>query len=494
MADEKNVNEKTSDYIESGYRVVKNVAEDLFSLNSVQDLDLFRIGKPTGFHKSADPDSRIKYYMESKMNVIDIIPCAYKLPLSKAIDTYNETGKLVALEALTPSISYELPVKEYQNVCKVYGLDSKYGGLRLYITDETTSTDQFDVAYSDNMIEGAINAMSDKGRQFKNLLRSVSSQADQTLKNIGQVGGATGGKIAGSLLEFLTPGDTGLTDSISKLGSAIGTAVALGQKFSLPKIWADSNYSPNMNAVVKLVSPYGHPDAIKEFIIQPLMYLLIMATSRTLDGISYGAAPKVTIKAYGVAHYPLAGITGITINRGGADTSFNIYRQPLSVNVSLSFQPLVNGFAAYEEAGHEASATNYNNCNEVTSDLSSGQAGKRALFPTLGSYIDSLRPIAINQIVTKHNVTGLGTHLENKKDTKFEPYEEGTQSSMDSTSRQNASQQATDSAKGQTEHNQPEYGSTTTRTRTVTINGVTKTYTEKVIIKSAKNAQELSIN
>jgi hypothetical protein len=471
--------DKKTDYVDTGVRIVKDIGGKLLSLKSMQNLDLFRIGKPTGFHKAVDPDSRIKYYMESKMNVIDIIPCSYTIPLGKSVEIENNDKVLTPLKGLTPAIGYEQAVKAYQDVCTVYGLDGKYAGLRLYITDETTSTDQFDVSYSDNMIEGQVNALSDMGRQFKNIMRSVSSQYDTVAAEYGQkVGGAIGG-MAGNLGEMLTD-NLQLKEGLSQLGASVGTAIALGQKFSLPKIWSDSNYSPNMNAVIKLVSPYGHPDAIKEFIIQPLMYLLIMASSRTLDGISYGSAPKVTVKAYGVAHYPLAGITGITIMRGGADTSFNIYRQPLSVNVSLSFQPLVSGFAAYEEAGHESS---YKDTNLINSDLNNGQAGQRALFPTLGTYIDSLKPIAINQIVTGHNVKGLGSHLENKKDAEIVAYPEGTQESMNETSRQTANQKATETAKGQTYYSR--------RVEEITGENIFGTFTKTVTTEKIRESKSI---
>ena len=449
------INEKKSDYIDSGMKFVEDVSNKLFTLYSVQNLQLLRIGKPTGFHKLADPKSRIKHYMESKMNVIDIVPCTVKIPLTKAFEKTNPSGDSEILEALIPSIDYKDSIGDFQNVCNSYGLDNKFGGLRLYITDETTSTDQFDVQHTDNMLESAINAVSDKGRTFRDTFRSASGSYDRLASNFGtKIGESTFG-FAGGVVDSLAGNENEeLKKNLAKLGGAVGRAVALGQKFSLPKIWSDSNYTPNMNAVVKLVSPYGHPDAIKEFIIKPLMYLLIIASSRTTDGISYRAAPKLSIKAYGVANFPLASISGITVRRGGADTSFNIFRQPLSVDVSLTFQTLVNGFAAFDSAGKDPSGGLFKDSNIIRSDINNAQAGRRALFPTLGTYLESLKPVAINKIATEHNIKNLpnmsGLDLTKIPSEELRDHVKGTEDQMNANKRLNINSKGKETATEQT--------------------------------------------
>lgn len=463
----KDVDERKTDAVTSGMKIVQDVAHDLFQLRSVQNLELFRIGKPAGFHKGADPHSRIRYYMESKMNVIDIIPCEFKIPLTKALEITekNSENEKVIIDALMPAIDYGDAVEEYQKVCGAYGLDNNYGGIRLYITDETTSTDQFDVQYTNNMLESALNGLTDKGRQLRDIMRSVTGSYDREATKAGSSLGGTAGGILGGVIDSLTGSeDNTFRENLTQLGSSVGQAIALGQKFSLPKIWSDSNYTPNLNAVVKLVSPYGHPDAIKEFIIKPLMYLLIIASSRTRDGISYRAAPKLSINAYGVANFPLASISGITVRRGGADTSFNIYRQPLSVDVSLTFQTLVNGFAAFDSPGKDPSSVLWGESNKIVSDINNAQAGRRALFPTLGTYLESLRPIAINKIVTKHNIKGLprtpGLEALAKQDSttdyqklpssELKERTQGNETTISATTQSNVNQRANETATGQT--------------------------------------------
>lgn len=452
------VGDRTTSAINSGVKEAKSIANQLFDLKGVQNLQLLRIGKPCGFSKSVDKGSRIGYYMESKMNIIDLVPCKFAIPLKKALESTNKKGQSEIYDALLPAVGYKDAVDEYQNICGIYGLDNNYGGLRLYITDETTATDQFDTQYADNLISSKVNTLSDMGRQFREFMRSVSSNygkvASQKMTDLGNEAGKWIGDVFGK--------STG--EDLGKIGGAMGNLIAQGSKLSLPKIWSDSNYTPNLNAVVKLVSPYGHPDAIKEFIIRPLMYLLILCSARTSDGLSYRSSPKLSIKAYGIAEYPLASIAGLTIRRGGADTSFNIYRQPLSVDVSITFQTLINGFAVYDSAISNSDNKAYKSSNQITSiQKTDAKAAKHALFPTLGTYLDSLRPVALSKIVTQNNITslpitpGLGNLAEfdvpssGSKTLVNTPIDrpKGTAETMQETARNNANSTASATVKNQ---------------------------------------------
>lgn len=404
------LNKIVTEAFDSGVKAAKDIKDTLFKIQSVENLRLFRIGKPSGFSKRVDPDSRIKWYMESKMNVIDIIPCDYMIPLNKALETFGEEGtKTDIVDALTPHISYGAAVKEYQKICGLYGLEEGYGGLRLYLTDETTSTDDFTNTYTPNIIDTGFNKLRDMTKWAREIGRSVSSNYDEASRKYGRIGGEKAAELAGTAVDFATGlagFDTELASKLKILGGAVGEAIAAGNKISWPKLWSDSTYTPNISAVVKLVSPYGHPDAIKEFIIKPLMHLLIMAAPRTGDGISYGHTPKITLKGYGMAHLPLAQISNINLRKGGADTSYNIYRQPLSVDVSLQFQSLVDGFAVFDKESIMHKST-YTDSEKITLDINTARGGKLTFFPTLGTIVDSLRPVAINKIVTKHNIQDL---------------------------------------------------------------------------------------
>jgi hypothetical protein len=83
-------------------------------------------------------------------------------------------------------------------------------------------------------------------------------------------------------------------------------------------------------------------------------------------------------------------ISNITLRRGGNDTSFNIYKQPLTIDVSLDFNYLVKGFAAYT---YESKSNSDENLFGTAEDYEYIQRenGDTAL-PTLGHIVKSLRP------------------------------------------------------------------------------------------------------
>ena len=100
--------------------------------------------------------------------------------------------------------------------------------------------------------------------------------------------------------------------------------VLKGQKLALPKIWQSSSYSSAFSVSTKLFSPYGSPKAIKKYIIRPLTLILLMGMPQTDDMVSYGKPFAVTVRSWGTSFLTLAGITNITLQRGGADSVFNI--------------------------------------------------------------------------------------------------------------------------------------------------------------------------
>jgi hypothetical protein len=403
---------KNKDELIAAGRGITDGALLALAIQDVENLSLLPVGKPNSFHPSIDPNQRVHHYLESKMSIIDVIPCNYIFPLTKAGEILNENTQdsSVILDSMLPKISYGQAVTEFGKVCKHYGLPGSYGGIRLYLTDETTSTDEFSNTYTNNWLQDAFNALTDKGRKFREVARSVSSAYDSAIaKGIGDAGGAAGGAI-GSLTDAFTGGN--FEAEFKAIGERLGVALGTGNRISLPKLWSESSYRPNLSAVVKLVSPYGHPKAIKEFIIKPLMHLLIMASSRTPDGLSYGQSPKLTIKAYGITYLPLASIQSITLRRGGADTSFNVYRQPLSIDVSIMFESLLDGFAVHTgDFGDISKASVFHDSDDVEQDYRTAKAGERALFPTLDNVISSLRPMAISKLVDRHNKGQLSSSL-----------------------------------------------------------------------------------
>ncbi len=120
---------------------------------------------------------------------------------------------------------------------------------------------------------------------------------------------------------------------------------ALGIQTALPKEWFKSDYNNTLQLMIKLVSPSGDDESIQEFILKPLLFMVMAVSPITYDGINFGYPPLWEVQAEGLMDIQLAGISAMTITRGGNDTQFNRFNQPLNVDVRLTIEPLINGFA-----------------------------------------------------------------------------------------------------------------------------------------------------
>jgi len=350
--------------------------------------DFFIIGKPCGFSNDVDPNQQIKNYMLRKMNIIDIIPCSCEIRPSKVAQDFKQSGPNAF--SFIPKIYFDDAIERFNKLSELYKLKS-YKAIRLFITDETQSADQLDNIYAANIFQQVIDTLSEKGQQIKDALKYFQRDLDWN-------------KIIGS--SYLEKGKQSLKDFLSKdfglssqqiegsghIVQTLGNIILRGSRVSFPRIWSRSEYKPNLIANIKLVSPYGDPKAIKEFIIKPLMYLLMLASPVTDDGISYGFPSTVMIRAYGLSMINIASISSISLRRGGNDTAFNFYRQPLQIDVSLVFENLVSGFSVVNsEKVMKYQESTYENADQYIEMNIEGSEGP--VMITLGKIIDSLRPL-----------------------------------------------------------------------------------------------------
>jgi len=333
--------------------------------------ELGKIGKPCVYHNTIDPDHRISEFFKTRMNIVDLLPCKFKMDFSKISEEDKDSSGLV------PQIVYDESMSKFESTCSTYGLPSK-SGLRIYTIDDTQVSDSINNELKDNYFQSGINKFSELASPIRDLMKSLDSGSVSSLAEAGS-----------KKLNIKDP-------RASKLYAATSDVIIKGHRVSLPAIWKDSNYTPNFTANIRLASPYGHPKAVKEFIIKPLMYLLIMASPETSDGVSYGQPFFMTIKGYGLNYSPVGVISNITFRRGGNDTSFNIFRQPLTVDVSLEFQYAVSGFAHYHP-DHNDEAGIFGSSDQPEYLVKEQDTA----LPTIGHIVKSLRPRSVDSGVVE---------------------------------------------------------------------------------------------
>ena len=374
---------------------VDKSGNDYESSYSLQD-----IGNVIKLRDEIDQKSRISNHIRSHLSVTDIIPTDYYLSLG-------------LIDQGMWAVSYDPgpAIDEYQAICKNYELNNPAAaGVRLWLTDDSVAIDSINNNYDSNVIEEGINSLTGASKLVQSVQKlsratrsaGSGSTAYQLLKAAEHAGVKTAQALIDKGVGFI--GDANVRAQVEAAGDAlVGTAASVifhGKKLSLPKIWRSTSYSPSLTLTIKLVSPYGHPTAIKNYITEPLMYILILASPRTRDGVTYGLPRPIWVNGYGSTSLNLAYIETVNIRRGGRETSYNIHKQPLVLDIAITIKPLAEGFAAVDKDSED-----WVTMSKADKPASEDPSTSRPSITTIGNIINSLRPApdtAVNIYKDKH--------------------------------------------------------------------------------------------
>ena len=297
---------------------------------------LVSIGNPIKLNYKTDPQHRITDKVRNFMTYVDLIPVNWQLNLDPLFQDSSKPAK--------GGIKYEfeLAIKEYKAKCKLYGLP-EFSGIRVISTSDTIAQEDISNTYDDNVIGKQINEFTSFTDSARQILLSGGSTTTSNLKQ--------------DLKDFRASHPDGMINkgmnTLDKSGGQYAKAAVnlllSGRQISLPKIWKGTEYTPSLALNVRLISPYGSSKSIQKHVLEPLIYLLLMAAPKTDDGITYGGNTFLKVKAYGISDINLGAITSISIKRGGTDVTYNKFCQPLFVDISITVQGLLPGFACLEE-------------------------------------------------------------------------------------------------------------------------------------------------
>jgi hypothetical protein len=382
--------------VSSGTSVIKK-ASPWRTVLEKDNYPLFSIGRPVKFNNFVDEYHRFGNYLKSKMSVIDLIPVDYGVDFQKlaSIVSKNDTAESKADIANVYSFGYNNKINLYKRLCKHHGLPYIYSGIRLFTTDDTTSTDSIQISYRDNTFQGIVDKLSEPLSGFRDMAQSaLGSNAKEFSDSV----------ISASIeaTENLSErfGDK-WSNILSGIAAVAGDVVLKGNKMTFPKIWQNTSYMNMMSVNIRLISPYGHPKAIKEFILKPLSYLILLAAPQTINGVTYGGNIPITIKAYGMGQYILGAISSITLRRGGGESSYNLYKQPLTIDISIEFQTLFDAFAVADPSvnninlGMDKDIFNNSFLSEPGALNLYDKSNNNQLMISLGTILTSLRPVKI---------------------------------------------------------------------------------------------------
>jgi hypothetical protein len=206
-------------------------------------------------------------------------------------------------------------------------------------------SESYENRFDQNTVEKKINDWTGNMKEFVKTARSMGFNID----GITNVVAEAGSKAAGSMdinFDQLKQNNRDLLNSATPLLDLGKNIILHGKQMALPKIWTESVFNPSLNVRIKLVSPYGTPESIKKHVLEPLLYILLLAAPTSDDGMTYGEAGYVHVHAYGQAHMNLAFISAMNVSRSGPEITYNKYQQPLSVDVQLTITQALDGFAS----------------------------------------------------------------------------------------------------------------------------------------------------
>ena len=399
---------------------IKPLPPTMFDAYKKSEFNLFPIGRPCQFNDTVDKYRRFGNYQRSKMSVIDLIPVDYDIDFHRLASVVTSSNHYKTEEdrnkdiATLYKIKYEKQIKIFQRICKHHGLPDKYAGLRLYSTDDTTANDTISINYGESFFQEKANQISEKGEKIKHLFKTLfGSQASEMTKKLNPLIEDTSVKLLKEVHDF----GPAINDMIKSL-TGVGTDLFLaGNRMTFPKIWQNSTYANNLSVNINLISPYGHPKAIKEFILKPLSYLIILAAPHTINGVTFGGNIPITIKAYGLNFTVLGSLSSIVFRRGGSNTSYNLYRQPLSIDISLEFQTLYDSFAVFDPGTPKEDINKQFDFeifkkDELINPDNLGRfeyktASSLHLMTSLGTILTSLKPIGLVDTLQDPQVYGL---------------------------------------------------------------------------------------
>lgn len=333
---------------------------------------LVKIGIPWGFNEWTDPDGYFSELIYANISIVDFIPMIPKLNTKVAEKIKNE--KELA------SLFKNLYIPDYDSGCKYYNgllmrLNLSYGcdhikGVRLYLTDNTQISEVVTNTYTENLISSLANRAIEKLNPLK--------QAKDTLNAVFQTTGKTVYMPPDQFVSMITEGQS----STSKMLGTIESILS-GMKIDFPVVWHNTDYARRVSFNVVLSSPYGHPEAVWVWIVRPLLYLILLGTPVNWYG-PVGYPLYITVKSPGLMYMKMAAIESITIDRGGANTMFNINKQPLKVVLNITVRDLFSTLSIDPEEYIDAQDIVINGNTDYTSNINS--------MPTVAKLVKSFSP------------------------------------------------------------------------------------------------------
>jgi len=288
------------------------------------------VGFPWGYNEFTELKSQYftkKIY--ANINTVDFIPLVptFNDEKFKSDDPLSEKVTSFFKNLYVPDV--DKGVRYYNSLLRKFGLAKTCDDVhivRVYTTDDTQLAETLTNDYSSHTLERFVGKITENraARAYREVKGNLYLTPDEAISRLSQAFNAQ---------------EADETKIFKMLESLIS-----GMRVDFPVKWEKTSYVRRTSLNIVLSSPYGHPKAIYTWIIKPLLFIILLATPVNIYG-TVGWPLYTRIKAHGLFDITMGAIESITIDRGGPNTIYNIYKQPTKLLLTISIRDLYSSLS-----------------------------------------------------------------------------------------------------------------------------------------------------
>lgn len=246
----------------------------------------------------------------------------------------TKTGKYDTMEIQTDTLYTDQ--NERRSLSNIFGDDP---AVYLYYSADSDIQESFSTSTTPSEVMGAGQGLSDISKQITYLTGSTFFGAfDDSISS------ALSTAVTGTGLE-----NTPLGRLFTNLSEGVGVIIG-GNNFDVPEMWSDSDRQISHSLTVKLISPYGDPESIFLYVLQPLAQILAFSLPRQFSVNSYTSPFIIQAFSKGQFNIQFGIVDSLTITRGGnGKESHTIHNIPTELDVTISIKDMYEKVALSNE-------------------------------------------------------------------------------------------------------------------------------------------------
>ncbi len=207
-------------------------------------------------------------------------------------------------------------------------------------------SESFSNTFGESNIFGGLNSASEGLREFMFMMGGTKSALGKA-DNIGTMADEKlGNEAYTTMKEAGIAAFNKLPGNIQNAASMAGN-LAMGQRANFPLVWKSANFQPTMSFTVKLYNPAPGDNAItKQYIVDPLIALLLFVIPRSDNGMTYEWPFLCKFSMPGILQEYAGYVSNISVIKGGNERSIGFNQRmglmELKLDMGILYPTMIN--------------------------------------------------------------------------------------------------------------------------------------------------------